>query len=79
MSTTDPYQQDYIRRFEEKCKEKPGRRLHLTSIQACSVFVDAIERADVIKAENGQVYMRPLKETRSASDALRQTMICRRP
>jgi len=73
LSTTDPYQQDYIRRFEEKWGEKPDGDCTWTST-GLLVFVDAIERADVIKVENGQVYMRPLKETRERiRDALRQT------
>ncbi|MGI6038284.1 MAG: ABC transporter substrate-binding protein [Limnochordia bacterium] len=73
LETTDPVCRQYIEDFEAMYGELPDTDTTWTHA-GMIILKDALERADVLKVENGQAYMRPLEETRQrVRDALRET------
>ncbi|MGI6038283.1 MAG: ABC transporter substrate-binding protein [Limnochordia bacterium] len=72
IETTDPVGQQYIADFVQMWGHEPDTDTTWPHV-GMLVFKDAIERADVLKVENGKAYMRPLEETRlRIRDALRE-------
>jgi len=64
LETQEPYPLQFIADFVVKYGHRPDNDTTWTHT-GMTVFADAIKRADVLKVENGQAYMRPLEETRA--------------
>ncbi|MGI6037111.1 MAG: ABC transporter substrate-binding protein [Limnochordia bacterium] len=72
MNTDDPVARQFIAEFHARYGDRPDTECTWPHT-GMTIFADAIRRADVLKVENGQAYMRPLRETRERiRDALRE-------